>query len=106
VEVPMLAVRRYPIAFLYLAFAMTVLAVSRVVVETAAFEAHCDLLALAMTIDMVVLVPLAYLVLAAMRGWPSRWRSRTGSQPCCSRLGPRPITSRRMVTVLRSVERG
>ena len=31
----MFALRRYPIAFLYLTFVMTVLAVSRVVVETA-----------------------------------------------------------------------
>jgi hypothetical protein len=102
----MFVLRRYPIAFLYLTFVMTVLAVSRVVVETAAFETHRDLLAMAVTIDMVVLVPLAYLVLAVMRGWPSRWTSRTGSQPRRSRLGPRPITSRRTVTVLRSVERG
>ncbi len=53
----------------FLLFWSTVLAVSFFVIRSSGFATHPDLLSAAVTLDLVILVPLVYLVLARRMGW-------------------------------------
>jgi hypothetical protein len=53
----------------FLLFCMTVMAVSFGVIRSSHFVVHAELLSLAVTLDMVILVPVVYLVLARRMGW-------------------------------------
>lgn len=54
----------------YLFLTAGVLAASLLVVRSASFSQHPDLLALAVALDVTVLIPALYLVFARFRGWP------------------------------------
>ena len=64
----MIAVRRVQLPTFVL-FWMAVLAVSFAITRSSQFLADPQLLSLAVTVDMVILVPLVYLVLARRAGW-------------------------------------
>jgi hypothetical protein len=64
----MIVVRRTHLPF-FLLFSSVVLAVSFFIIRSGRFAVHPDLLSAAVTLDMVVLVPLVYLVMARRLGW-------------------------------------
>jgi hypothetical protein len=53
----------------FLVFWSTVVAVAFLVTRSAGFAEHPDVLSLAVTLDMVIVVPVVYLVLAHLLGW-------------------------------------
>ena len=53
----------------FLVFSTLVLAAGFFIIRSSQFAAHPDLLSAAVTVDIVILVPLVYLVLARRRGW-------------------------------------
>lgn len=53
----------------FLLFSTTVLAVGFFIIRSSQFLVHPDLLSAAVTLDLVILVPLVYLVLARRMGW-------------------------------------
>ena len=62
-------VARRPHLPLFFLFWSLVLAVSFFIIRSSQFAIHPDLLSAAVTLDMVILVPLVYLVLARRMGW-------------------------------------
>jgi membrane protein YdbS with pleckstrin-like domain len=64
-----ITVRRFPFHLAYLGFVLCVLTVSFFIVQTNEFANHTDLLSLAVTLDILLLIPGGYLLLAVALGW-------------------------------------
>lgn len=65
----MITARRFPFHLVYLGFALCVLTVSFFIIRSSGWEQNTDLLSLAVTVDVVFLIPGVYLVLAITLGW-------------------------------------
>lgn len=65
----MIAARRFPYHLVYLGFVLSVLTVSFFIVRSSAFAQNTDLLSLAITLDIVLLIPGTYLLLAYAVSW-------------------------------------
>ena len=65
----MIATRRFPFHLVYLGFVLCVLTVSFFIVRTGEYSRHTDLLSLAVTLDIVLLIPGTYLLFAYAMGW-------------------------------------
>jgi len=61
--------RRFPFHFVYLGFVLCVLTVSFLIVRTSGFAQNTDLLSLAVTLDVAVLIPGVYFLFAVALGW-------------------------------------
>jgi hypothetical protein len=61
--------RRFPFHLAYLGFVLCVLTVSFFIVRTSAYAENVDLLSLAVTLDILLLIPGAYFLLAVALGW-------------------------------------
>jgi hypothetical protein len=61
--------RRFPFHLVYLGFVLCVLTVSFFIVRSTAFADNTDLLSLAVTLDLVLLVPGVYFLLVVSLGW-------------------------------------
>jgi membrane protein YdbS with pleckstrin-like domain len=69
VEAPVISARRFPFHLVYFGFVLCVLTVSFFIVRSAGFAQNTDLLSLAVTLDVVLLIPGVYLPLAISLGW-------------------------------------
>ena len=65
----MITARRFPFHLVYLGFVLCVLTVSFFIVRSTAFADNTDLLSLAVTLDLVLLVPGVYFLLVVSLGW-------------------------------------
>lgn len=65
----MITARRFPFHLVYLGFVLCVLTVSFFIVRSSAFAHNTDLLSLGVTLDLVLLIPGVYLLLAVSLGW-------------------------------------
>lgn len=68
-EASVITARRFPFHLVYLGFVLCVLTVSFFIVRSTGFAQNTDLLALAVTLDVVLLIPGVYLLLAVTLGW-------------------------------------
>ena len=65
----MITARRFPFHLVYFGFVLCVLTVSFFIVRSTGYAQNTDLLSLAVTVDVVLLIPGVYFLLAIFLGW-------------------------------------
>jgi ABC-type multidrug transport system fused ATPase/permease subunit len=68
-EAPVITTQRFPYHLVYLGFVLCVVTVSFFIVRTNGFAENTELLSLAVTLDIVLVIPMAYFLLAFWLGW-------------------------------------